>query len=66
MEKQKPGVVNRQLLSLMAEMVLDEAITSYKVQNLYQQIDEALKMGDKESFQKLTDELKQVLPRKVN
>ena len=61
MEKQKPGILNPSMLSLMAEMVLDEAIYKYRTERLYKQIDEALENKDETRFNKLTTELRQVL-----
>ncbi|WP_406627312.1 IDEAL domain-containing protein [Paenibacillus caseinilyticus] len=45
------------MLSLLAEMVLDEAVRSYKEQALTQEIDVALATGDEASFLALTTEL---------
>ncbi|GED12789.1 hypothetical protein AM501_19700 [Aneurinibacillus migulanus] len=60
MEKQKQNIVNPSTLSLMAEMVLDEAIRKYRIDNLYKNIDEALEAGDEARFKELTGELKEV------
>ncbi|MCI1692949.1 IDEAL domain-containing protein [Aneurinibacillus aneurinilyticus] len=60
MEKQKQNIVNPSTLSLMAEMVLDEAIRKYRIDNLYKDIDEALEAGDEARFKALTGELKEV------
>ncbi|OGX68472.1 MAG: IDEAL domain-containing protein [Paenibacillus sp. RIFOXYA1_FULL_44_5] len=46
------------MLSLTAEMVLDQAIRNYREQMLYQKIDCALAKGDEASFISLTNELK--------
>nr|WP_245590535.1 IDEAL domain-containing protein [Aneurinibacillus terranovensis] len=62
MEKQKLGIASGPLLSLLAEMVLDEAITSFRIQDLYTKIDKALEAKDEEAFYRLTSELKQVVP----
>jgi uncharacterized protein YpiB (UPF0302 family) len=61
MEKQKPNVVNPSTLSLMAEMILDEAIRKYRIHNLYKHIDETLEAGDEARFKVLTSELKEIL-----
>ncbi|GEN34251.1 MULTISPECIES: IDEAL domain-containing protein [Aneurinibacillus] len=65
MEKQKQNIVNPSTLSLMAEMILDEAIRKYRIENLYKHIDEALEAGDKSRFKTLTSELKEVLGTKA-
>ncbi|MBN6188622.1 IDEAL domain-containing protein [Aneurinibacillus sp. BA2021] len=64
MEKQKQSIVNPSTLSLMAEMVLDEALRNYRIDHLYKHIDEALEQGDKAKFNSLSSELKQVLASK--
>ncbi|MFT9847587.1 IDEAL domain-containing protein [Aneurinibacillus sp. REN35] len=64
MEKQKQSIVNPSTLSLMAEMVLDEAIRNYRIDTLYKHIDEALIQGDKAKFKSLSGELKKVLASK--
>lgn len=46
------------LLSLAAEMILDEAIRKHREDALYQLIDQALAAGDEPSFQKWIKELK--------
>lgn len=48
------------MLGLAAELVLDEALRKYRVEQLYQEIDDALAQGDSEKFKRLTDELKAV------
>lgn len=60
MEKQKPSILNPSMLSLLAEMVLDEAIYKYRMESLYKRIDEALENKDEASFNRLTTELKQI------
>jgi uncharacterized protein YpiB (UPF0302 family) len=65
MEKQKQNVVNPSTLSLMAEMVLDEAIRKYRIDQLYKHIDEALEAGDEVAFKSLTSELKKLLDSKI-
>jgi uncharacterized protein YpiB (UPF0302 family) len=54
----KMNVSNDRMLSLFAEMVLDESIRSYKEQYLYKEIDLALAKGDEITFLALTTELK--------
>ncbi|MFD0711175.1 IDEAL domain-containing protein [Paenibacillus sp. GCM10027626] len=51
-------VANEALLGLAAEMVLDEALLKFRSEQIYQAIDQALATGDKERFQRLTEELK--------
>ncbi|MCZ8520516.1 IDEAL domain-containing protein [Paenibacillus sp. KR2-11] len=53
----KMNVTGDMMLSLLAEMVLDEAVRSYKEQALTQEIDVALATGDEASFLALTTEL---------
>ncbi|WP_068775418.1 IDEAL domain-containing protein [Paenibacillus sp. FJAT-26967] len=54
------NVSNEALLGLVAEMIMDDAIRTYKEKNLYQQIDSALAEGDEASFLALTAELKSI------
>lgn len=49
------------MLSLYAELVLDEAIRKYREKHLYQQIDDALATRDEQSFLVLTNELRMLL-----
>ncbi|MEK8127378.1 IDEAL domain-containing protein [Paenibacillus filicis] len=53
----KMNVTNDTMLSLFAEMVLDEAVRNFKEKRLYQEIDHALASGDESSFLALTTEL---------
>lgn len=46
------------MLSLMAEMIWDDAVRKYRTKQIYKEIDTALAAGDKRSFRTLTDELK--------
>ncbi|REE94297.1 IDEAL domain-containing protein [Paenibacillus taihuensis] len=46
------------MLGLAAEMLLDEAVLKFRRDKLYQAIDSALASGDRDTFQRLTDELK--------
>jgi uncharacterized protein YpiB (UPF0302 family) len=54
----KMNVSTDRMLSLFAEMVLDESIRKYKEQYLYKEIDLALAKGDEVTFLALTTELK--------
>lgn len=58
---EKQYVMNHQLLSLMAEIVLDQAIRDYEVNRLYKEIDQALADRNEERFLILTEELNIVL-----
>ncbi|UUZ79428.1 IDEAL domain-containing protein [Paenibacillus sp. P26] len=53
----KMNVTSDHMLSLFAEMVLDEALRKYKEQFLYREIDAALAKGDETTFLALTTEL---------
>ncbi|MED4603284.1 IDEAL domain-containing protein [Paenibacillus validus] len=53
----KMNVTNDMMLSLFAEMMLDEAIRDYREKKLYNEIDQALAAGDEQSFIALTTEL---------
>lgn len=46
------------MLGLAAEMLLDEAVFKFRMDKLNAAIDQALASGDKDTFQRLTDELK--------
>ncbi|MDQ1909396.1 IDEAL domain-containing protein [Paenibacillus sp. GD4] len=54
----KMNVSNDVMLSLFAEMVLDEALRRHKEQYLYKEIDQALAKGDESAFLAYTTELK--------
>lgn len=58
---EKMSMIYEALLSLHAEMVLDEALRSFRIRRLYEQIDRALLSKDQESFLKLTAQLKEEL-----
>jgi uncharacterized protein YpiB (UPF0302 family) len=58
----KMNVSNDMMLSLFAEMMLDESLRKYKEQYLYKEIDLALAKGDEDSFLTLTTELKSLNP----
>lgn len=49
------------MLSLYAELVLDESIRKYREKHLYQEIDDALAKRDEKSFLVLTNELRILL-----
>jgi len=55
---EKMSMIYEALLSLHADMVLDEAIRSFKQKQLYEQIDLALQTGDERQFLELTAQLK--------
>jgi uncharacterized protein YpiB (UPF0302 family) len=59
LEKQR--VVENQLMSLVAEIILDKAIRDYEIRRLYAQIDDTLAQRDQERFLMLTDELNLIL-----
>jgi uncharacterized protein YpiB (UPF0302 family) len=44
------------MLGLSAEMILDEALLNYRSAKIYAAINDALEAGDRESFQKLSEE----------
>lgn len=46
------------MLGLAAEMVWDDAVRKYRIEELYKEIDQALVSGDEKAFHYLTDELK--------
>ncbi len=48
------------MLSMTAEMVLDEAVQKFNEQRLQMEIDRALEQGDKVRFYSLTNELKKL------
>ncbi len=45
------------LLSVYADMIIEEALRSFKLERLYEAIDKALSSGDEETFLKLTEQL---------
>jgi uncharacterized protein YpiB (UPF0302 family) len=59
MERQ--DLVQDQLLSLFAEMLLDQAVRRFQKKQLYAKIDESLKKQDKNAFLELSTELKKLL-----
>lgn len=64
MEKQ--NLVRDTLLELVAELILDQSIRDFNKQRLYEEIDKALSIGDKETFIKLTDQLNIILKIEEN
>lgn len=54
---EKMSMIYETLLSLHAELVLDDAIREFKKKRLYEEIDLALQQGDESNFLKLTEEL---------
>jgi uncharacterized protein YpiB (UPF0302 family) len=60
---EKMSMIYEALLSLHADMVLDESIRSFKEKWLYEQIDLALQRGDERQFLELTEQLKALAPK---
>ena len=58
---EKMSMIYEALLSLHAEMVLDDALRSFRIRRLYEQIDRALMSKDQETFLKLTAQPKDEL-----
>jgi uncharacterized protein YpiB (UPF0302 family) len=54
----KPDLIT--LDSLMAEMILDKALLAFRKEQLEQNIDRALRDGDKNEFLRLTRKLKAI------
>jgi len=52
---------NNMVSGLLSEMVIDEQVRLYRKKTLYQEIDEALAMKNKERFLKLTTELRELM-----
>lgn len=61
MERQ--DLVQDQLLSLFAELLLDQAVHRFQQKQLYAKIDESLAKQDKASFLKYSKELKELLDK---
>jgi uncharacterized protein YpiB (UPF0302 family) len=55
--KSKENVID----SLMAEMVLDQALLKFRKEKIQQKIDQSLLDKNKSEFLRLTDELKKVM-----
>lgn len=49
------------LVSLQAELILDWSIKNYRLSKIYEQIDHALDTGDRQQFEKLTSQLKELI-----
>ena len=64
MERQ--DLVQDGLLSLFAELLLDQAVRRFQKKQLYAKIDESLAKQDKTSFLKLSEELNKLLKERVN
>lgn len=62
----KQNVVQDSLLSLMAEIVLEQSLQASRKKRLYEQIDDALANGDKEQFLRLTAQLNELLELEFN
>jgi uncharacterized protein YpiB (UPF0302 family) len=58
MEEQ--DLVQEHLISLFAELLLDNAVQEFKKQELYKQIDDALAIRDKQRFLYLSKQLKEM------
>jgi len=58
MEKQK--IIKGNLLELMAELTLDQAVREFNQKKLYEAIDSALLQGDKTKFLELTEKLNKI------
>jgi uncharacterized protein YpiB (UPF0302 family) len=52
---------NNVVSGLLSEMVIDEQVRLYRKRTLYQEIDEALAMKNKERFLRLTSELREIM-----
>jgi len=48
------------MMSLAAEMVLDEALRVYRKERIYAEIDKALDNGDEDGFRRLAEELRTI------
>ncbi|HEX7055927.1 MAG TPA: IDEAL domain-containing protein [Bacilli bacterium] len=55
---EKMDALNSATLSVIAEMILDDALRKFKEQRLQKEIDRALQTGDKTTFYRLAKELK--------
>ena len=45
------------MLSVYADMIIEESLCNFQKKRLYQEIDSALSVGDEEKFLQLTEEL---------
>ncbi|SFJ58803.1 YpiB family protein [Thermoflavimicrobium dichotomicum] len=62
MEKQ--DLVQDKLLSLFAEILLDQAVLDFQEKQLYKKIDDALATGDREAFLQLSEQWRKMLELK--
>lgn len=58
---EKHDLVQDHLLSLFAEMLLDQAVKDFEKKRLYEQIDDALAKRDVETFLQLSKQWKEIL-----
>ncbi|MGA8943857.1 MAG: ReoY family proteolytic degradation factor [Thermoactinomyces sp.] len=58
---EKHDLVQDQLLSLFAEMLLDQAVREFEKKRLYEKIDDALANRDEETFLQLSERWKEIL-----
>lgn len=59
MERQE--VREQHVFSLMAEIILDKAVKEYKKKRVYERINQALEMRDKETFLQLSEHWRKLL-----
>jgi uncharacterized protein YpiB (UPF0302 family) len=52
---------NNMVAGLLSEIVIDEQMRLYRKRALYEEIDEALAMKNKERFIRLTNELREIM-----
>lgn len=55
------GNGNNMVAGLLSELVIDEQVRMYRKRTLYQEIDEALALKNKERFLVLTSELREIM-----
>ena len=59
---ERPNFFTQNMVSgLLSEMVIDEQVRKFRKRTLYEQIDEALAIRNKERFILLTNELRAIL-----
>ncbi|ANY68890.1 IDEAL domain-containing protein [Paenibacillus sp. BIHB 4019] len=58
MDKMK--VTYEAMLSLAAEMALDEAVRKFRAERIYREIDQSLASGDEDTFYRLAKELNEM------
>jgi len=58
---EKYDLAQDQLLSLFAEMILDQALKDFQRRELYKKIDDALASRDEQSFLQLSEQWKKIL-----